>query len=766
MSVYNFRLALRHLVRRKIYTVVIVLSLAVGFTCAGLLLSFITAELRTDSFHLKGFRTFQAFSDDPFEGKGKLSYLPGQTAHYLRESYPEIENVVQLGTLGNTALSFKDATLDNIELLSVDSTFFSVFSYPIYTGSAKHALTSETIVLTREKAIALFGSDHVVGETIMLKVSDTTRTLVVSAVLDAAPENSHLKFEALVSHDVLKNRFFGGATYLLLADGASRDNFTEKVNKDAKLPGLMGEGKLHYDFEPLRDSYFNPFNKATYMRTRSLPFVRTTAMVCGLIVFMAAFNFISLYLLSLQERKKESGIKKTLGVSIGRLGRSLATEVVLYIAFAFCLAIGLIALVLPVFNSILDASISMRYVTRLDLMAIMGGAMLVLGLVVVGFSLLQQRRVLPISLMKTSQGSRVAFNKSLFTIQFIISITLAVCAVTVIRQMHFLATAPLGFNRDIVVLRADESQVAKLPVLKNKILELPGVRNASIGNGSPVFGNWMIRYDLEDGKWYTAMTYSGDEDYMRTLDLQLLEGNLPGPSSPGRVVNEALVRMFELKDPVGKVIPGTKDDIIIGVVRNFTSTSFKDEYQPAVISFSSGNSRLLIDYQGSSLTTLLPAIEAQWKQIFPGEYFSCHLIQEELMKKYKDDTFLYKTVVSYACVSMIISCFGLFALSWAVAHSRMKEVGIRKVLGATARDIMRLLSFSFLKRIVIAFVVAAPVSYYLMDKWLDNFVRKVTMDATTFASAGIAVTLVALATMSVQMVRAALRNPVDELRTE
>jgi putative ABC transport system permease protein len=315
------------------------------------------------------------------------------------------------------------------------------------------------------------------------------------------------------------------------------------------------------------------------------------------------------------------------------------------------------------------------------------------------------------------------------------------------------------------VLQANRVQAKRLPALKTELLRLPGVQHAAIANGSPVFGNWMVRYEVEDGKSYSAMLYSGDEDLINTLDLQLLKGELPSATRQGKLVNETLIKMFDLKDPIGKKIPGA-EDIIIGVVKDFTATSFKDEIQPAIISYSTDNSRILIDYRGEAFTSLLPSIETAWRRLFPGEHFSYHLIQDELMKKYKNDTFLFKTVVSYAVVSMVISCFGLFAMSWAVAQSRMKEVGIRKVLGAKAANIVGLLTVSFVKRIVVAFILAAPLSYYLMNSWLEGFARKVPMDVLTFVSAGVAVALVALSTMSLQTIRAALSNPVEELRRE
>lgn len=765
MSLYDVRIALRHLWRKKVYTLVIVVSLAIGFTCTGLLLSFVLVELNTDSFHKNAHRTVQLLSDDPFGGDGKLAYIPAVTKQHLSDNYPEIEHIVQMGTIGMVSLATPSMTAEDVQLLAVDSTFFSVFDYPLYAGNVSKALTPGGIVLSREKALVLFGNKKPLGETVTLKTADTTYTLMVSAILDHSAENSHLNFEALISQLTLKQPIGGGATYAVLVEDTDAEALKGKVNLDARLPGIIGEGKLQYDFEPIRESYFNASNKMTFMRSRSLPFLKTAALVCGVILFMAAFNFISLYLLSLQERRKNAGIRKTLGITSLRTLKSLTTEVGFYMFFAGLLTAFLITVVQPYVNTILESTLTFRYFLRTDLLLMAVAIVFVLAMVVIGCSLSQQNGVLPVSLMRGNSTSRIAFNKWLFTIQFVVSATLAVCAVTVIRQMHYLQTAPLGFNRDIVVLRAKPSQVPRLSALKNSLLTVPGVKHVSITSGSPVFGNYIARYELPDGKNYTAMLFSGDEDLMHTLNLQLVEGEFPTALKGGRVVNEALLRMFDLKDPIGQLIPGT-EDVIIGVVSDFTVTSFKDEYPPSIISYSEGNSRMLIDFSGGPVNAVLPAIERAWKETFPGEYFSYHLIQEELMKKYKDDTFLFKAIVTYAVVSMVISGFGLFAMSWAVAQSRTKEVGIRKVLGARVRDIVGLLTSGFVKHILIAMVLAAPIGYYLMDKWLEQFSRKQPFDLFTFVAAGCVVAIVALLTMSVQTLRAAMSNPVEELKKE
>jgi putative ABC transport system permease protein len=565
---------------------------------------------------------------------------------------------------------------------------------------------------------------------------------------------------------VSKKKWYGGASYVLLNDSSHRAALVEKINKDSQRPGLLELGKAVYSLEPLKQSYFNASNKMTYMRMRNPFFIKMGILACALILFMASFNFISLFLLSMQARRKEAGVKKMLGISGWSLMRASSLEVALYVVVAFAFAITLISFLLPSFNSITEGSLALAYLSRVEVLLWVGGIVFALGITVVLFSMAHQRKVRPVELLKNVSTSKVAFSKMLFTIQFIVSITLAICAITIIDQMNFLRNEPLGFNRNILRMQSPGKKINdRLVSLKQSLLRIKGIEHASITTGNPISGNWTARYDLQDGKFYTPYLFSGDEDLFSTLNLTLVEGELPSATRMGKVVNEKLVKYFHMNHPIGEKIPGT-DDQIIGVVKDFTCTSFKEEIQPAIVSYSVGNSRLLIDYSGQPLSSLLPQIQDAWKNIFPDYIFTYQVIQEELMKKYKEETFFYKTVVTFAITTMVISCFGLFALSWAVTQSRTKEMGIRKVLGATANDVMNLLTMNFLRRIAIAFLIAAPFGYYLMNEWLSHFARRISVDAKIFAFAGATVLLIALTTMSLQTLRAARTNPVKELKND
>ncbi len=269
--------------------------------------------------------------------------------------------------------------------------------------------------------------------------------------------------------------------------------------------------------------------------------------------------------------------------------------------------------------------------------------------------------------------------------------------------------------------------------------------------------------ELEDEKFYSPFLFGGDEDFINTLELTLIEGTLPSATNRGSLVNETFVRYFDLKDPVGQKIPGDRGEIS-GVVKDFTVGSFKQEIPPVIISYYENGRALLIDYSSHNLGRLIEQLRKEWAEVFPDRFFDYQVIQEDLLTKHNDEIFLSRMVIAFSLLSIVLSCFGLFALSWAVVHNRTKEIGIRKVLGATSADILNLLTLSFTKRIALAFVIAAPISYYLMNKWLQGFVNRIELDAWIFVISALVMGFVSALALSVQTLKATITSPVAELR--
>lgn len=762
---HNLKLILRNLWKRRVYSFVILLSLTVAFVCSNLLIAFLVHETRTDSFHAKHERIFQLFSDDPFEAHGRISFVPKAFADYAASHYPEVRNVCQINNLQGAALETDNGIFRDLMILRADSSFFSFFDFPLVQGRRDDCLAPGKIVLSAEKAMVLFGRRDVAGEVVTLRTDDSLALLTVSAVFEKPVENTHLNFDALVPQDILRGKSFGGVSYLLLNENTDIGAFGAKVNGDPMRPSLVGPGKIDYHLSALTASYFNPDNKFPFMRTRSPMFIRIVFVVCGLIMFIAAFNFINLFLLFSQYRRKEIGIKKTLGITPATLLGFSAVEASIYIAFSMLAAFLATAMLLPLFNSGFESRLTAAYFFTPAVLFPVTTVIVLSAASVAGISAWKQWRMKAVNLMARDRA-RLRFNRELLTFQFVISITLAICSVTIVRQVRYIEHAPLGFNRSIVQVNAPGRKRSELlRALKQRVSQLKDVTNVAISDGNPISANSIVRLELDSGQFYSAYLFSGDEDFLKTMDLQILEGKLPLRERAGNLVNEQLVRQFGIAKPVGEIIPGTKD-VIAGVVKDFTIGSFKQAIPPVIISYHEEGRALLIDYSGTDLSTLLPQLQEEWARVFPDNFFDYQVIQADLMKKYKGDILIYKIVVSFSIVSVLLSCIGLFALSWAMVQNRTKEIGIRKVLGATSADVLNLLTWSFMKRIALAFFIAAPIGYYLMDRWLMEFIKRVSLDAWIFVLSALIMMAVSALALSVQTVKAALTNPVDEIRNE
>lgn len=602
------------------------------------------------------------------------------------------------------------------------------------------------------------------GQLVTLHAGDTTVQLTVSAIIGRPEENTHLNVDALVHPSVLSKKWYVGISYALLQEERSSEELTQKINTDAHRPGLIGPGKATYFLNPISSSYFTPEN-APFLKKRSAVFLKVVYVVCAVVFFIASFNFINLFLLFAENRKKEVGIKKTLGLTTNGLLAFCLLEAAVYIFIASFLGLLLAVLLLPVFNTVFDSSLYAAYFFKLQVIAPIAGVLFLSGAVVVSIAVLKRWRIKPINLMG-KHSSKVRFSRVLFTFQFIIAITLTICSITIMQQMDHIEKAPLGFNRELVQLNAPNAKFSELlPVLKQKVALLPDVNNVTISGGNPISGNAIVRLELEDGRSYSPYLFSGDEDFLKTLGLELIQGTFPSKENKGNLVNETLVRQFGLMNPIGQKTPGT-DGLIVGVVKDFTISSFKQQVPPVLISYHENGRALLVDYRGNNLGRLISQLQKEWQNVFPDNFFDYQVLQVDLMNKYKDEVFLFKMVVSFSLVSIVLSCFGLFALSWAVTQNRTKEIGLRKVFGATSLDIFNLLTVSFTKRIGFAFLLAAPIGYYLMDQWLRIFVNRIDLNASVFILSGVMMMAVAALALSFQTVKATMTNPIDEMRNE
>ena len=696
---------------------------------------------------------------------GKISFIIEKTTEHITANYPEIGAICRLSAVEELELSNDGVFWTDFIVLAADPVFFTVFDYPLLYGNKETALRPGGIVITRRLAEVIFGYPDAMGKEILLKQKNTHKFVTVTGILDEIPGQSHLKFDALISYTEFDNLWWA-VNYLLLNANTSRLQLTEKINEDEHVPGLLGPGKSEFFLQPIKQVYFDQSNSRPFSVARDKIFIWIGWTVSFLILLIAGFNFINLFLLLLMKRKKEFGLKKVLGASVASIRNTTMTEVFIYVSLSYALSLLLTLFFLPEFNNSLNTAIEFSDFSNFNIVIAYGAIIFLLSVVVVFYLSGKLSKLPPISVISGNVTSRVKFNKVMLQFQFVISIVLTICAITIIAQINYIKNKPLGFNRNLIELEvADSIMKTKLPVLKQKLLEIYGINNVAITNGNPL-GNWKIRYELENDEYYTPNVFSGDEDLINTFGLEVIRGDYH--NRKGEIVNETLVKYFNFIDPLGETLPGTKK-LIIAVVKDFNIGSFKNEIPPVVISLDENDplgKSMILDYPAGKLAGILPEIEKSWRRVYPDYPFEYRIIEDELLKAHKDDLYFLKIIVSFALICILITCFGLFSLAWAITQNRTKEIGIRKVIGATFFDIFQLLTVDFSKWILVAFILATPIAWYLMNEWLQNFSFRIKLSPVIFMAGGIIIFVIALLTVSIHAIRATRVNPVDELRNE
>jgi len=761
--------SLRNLFRNKIYSFTILLSLGIGFTVANILAAFIVHEWNTDSFHHKKDRIYRLISEDPFGQGHRLSFISKKSKDYFSNNYPEISAATMMYVINQHGLSdpVSNRKLEDLIILAVDSAFLKIFDYPLNPGSYIDPVRPDHLVLMNKTAEKLLIQRNPIGEMVNLHTDTSKISFIVSGIIDKPIHNSHLNFDVLVLYSDFK-KLWGGVSYVLLSPGVNISNFEKKINNDPNTPDMIGEGNIDYYLQDLDQVYSDVDNTRNFSKARDEIFIWISWTVIILILFLAGFNFLNLLFVSFLKRWKEFGMKKVLGASPFVFKLTALIEVSSYIVLSLILSFILILWFMPIFNDLINTSLTITYFAEINIIMISAAMIFIIAFFVILkiTDYLYHERL--ISLISHNKRLKIRFNRAMLSLQFIISITLIVCAITMVEQMNYVKEKPLGFNKNLFELRLPSNiQVPDPSVIKAKLVGIPGVESVSTCSGNPISDNMIARYDLENGNFYTPYIYFGDDDYLQTMGFKLIRGTFPGiANTHGRLVNEAFLRYFNMEDAINKKIPGTQEDYITGIVKDFNIGSLKNKIPPAIISRSDLSSILIAKINPETITSVLPAIEDYWREIYPDRSFKYIWIDDELFLKHKDDLIFSKIIITSSLISILISCFGLFALSWGTSHERSKEIGIRKVIGATSGQIFFLLSKFYIKYILVAFIISAPIAYYLVRWWLEKFVFKIDISFSIYLIAGISIIFITLITISFQTIRSSLTDPVKELRYE
>ncbi|TNE59260.1 MAG: ABC transporter permease [Bacteroidetes bacterium] len=817
---YNYlKITIRNLRKYKAFTLINIAGLAIGVACCMLILLFVVYELAYDKWNPNADRIFRPVTEIQFGGSHfDLAVTGSPIGPDMKQQFPEVEAYCRFRQYGSYLVKREGEDQQNIreeDALTVDSSFFQVFPVQVLEGDPRTCLTQpKSLAISKSRAIKYFGAlQMAIGQTLIL---DNKENWVVRAVYEDLPPTTHFKADLLLSmngnEEVLNDTPLWASsnnfqTYILIRDGVNLKDFEkkflafskEKVNETARrifgqdISMLESTGQyVRYSLQPLTVIHLFSDKTAELQPNGSIQHVWIFSAIALFVLLIACINFMNLTTARSAHRAREIGVRKVLGSPRTALIRQFLGESIILATIAVGLAVCIAALVMPWFADITVRPITMPWGQPFFWLALVAGIAIV-GFLAGIYPAFFLSSFSPIHTLKgQSEGKRGGgrLRSVLVVFQFATSIALIIATAVVYNQLNYIQQKKLGFQKDQVLILEDAYALGDaISAFKHEALQHPAVETATISGYLPVPSNRSdqtfskVRAFREDQsvnmqRWVT------DPDYIKTLGLEIVSGRYFDPErfpsdSSAVVINETAAALFGFSEPLGSKIYSPKgrikgdqvpDDFeehtVIGVVKDFHFSSLRDHIGP--LSFWLGDSRsyISIRYKAAETQPLLASLENSWKRLAPGQPFAYRFMDDAFSKVYISEQRIGKIAGIFALLSVLVSCLGLFGLAIYTAERRTKEIGIRKVLGATTTGIVRLLSAEFLKLVLIALVLATPLAWLFMDRWLENFAYRIEVGWWVFVLAGIIALLVAFMTVGLQSIRAALSNPVKALRNE
>jgi putative ABC transport system permease protein len=802
-------IAWRNLQKNKIYSFINIIGLAIGLASFLLITLFIMDELSYDRYNTNADRIYRINSDIKLGG-GEL-HMPvtsDMMGQILIKDNPSIEQFTRIYNSNGSKLIKKDKVfIIEDRVAHVDSTFFDVFTLPAIAGNTHTALNEpNTVVITESTAKKYFNSTDVLGKTIETN-DDKDPIYKITAVIKDIPSNSHFHFDFMFS---MKNAGYEWGqltshnfhTYLLLKPGTDykqlEKNFEQYIDKYV-LPSVkqfikinsMEEfrksgNRLDYTLIPLTKIHLHSDRSFELSAGGNIQYVYIFGAVALFILLIACINFMNLTTARSAGRAKEVGIRKVLGTERRFLIFQFLTESTMMALMSLVLAILIAYLVLPVFNDVANKSMHLGSLFSSRILPLLIALPVVVGLLAGSYPAFFLSAFRPIEVLKgkLKLGSNSTSLRSVLVVfQFATSIVLIVGTLVIYKQLNYIQSKDLGYNKDQVLV-IDNTYVLgdQARAFKNSVLQMNGVMSGTLSSFLPVSNSSRndntyfkdATFDINTS--IDMQTWRVDYDYFKTLGMQIIRGRGFSPEYGGDsnaiVINETTAQFLGYADPIGKKIFNTDDDKkpvsynIIGVVKNFNFETLKQSIGPLCFFLGKRSGTASFKVSTANVKGLVGKIGTLWKQMSPTMPFTYRFLDESFNEMYQSEQRVGKIALIFSTLAILIACMGLSGLATFIAEQRTKEIGIRKVLGASVQGVVQLLSKDFLKLVAIAFVIAAPFSVWVMNRWLSDFTYRVKLEWWIIALAGILAILIALATVSVQAIKAAVANPVNSLRSE
>ena len=802
-----FKTAFRNLSKNKFYTSINIIGLAVGLATCLLIFLYVVDELGYDKYNANAARIYRVNNDIKFNGNYlDLAQVPAVMGPTMLREMPQVQQYVRINWHGSFLVKKGDENIQEQRVAYADSTLFDVFTLPVIAGDAKTALKDyHSLVITETIARKYFNSTDVIGKTMLM---NDTSNYKITAVIKDIPKQSHFHFDFFVpmveNPGINEDNWLSEnyTTYILLKKNADVKQLEAQLNPfmdkhvGPQLQSVVnislsdfkkGGGYIRASLTPLTAIHLHSNKQGELDGNGNAEYVYIFSGIALMILLIACVNFMNLSTARSSNRAKEVGVRKVLGSLRANLIQQFLTESFLISFVALVIAILMAWLLLPYFNQLAGKEINAAALLQPNMVLSLIVLMLIVGLLAGSYPAFFLSSFQPIDVLKGKLAKgfkRSWLRNSLVVFQFVISIVLIFGTIVIYNQLNYIHNKDIGFNRNqVVIINHANTLGNQAAAFKKELLQVSGVQNATMSGYLPVnYGRNSSTYftspTLDPTTGINVQAWTVDENYVPTLGLKIVEGRNFSPQfltdSTGIIINEAAAKFLATKDLLNKKFYTLKDiqskqmiDYhIIGIVKNFNFSSLRDVVTPLALFLGKDNGNISVRISSGDIPNTVAQIKNKWKAMAPSQPFDYSFMDDDFNKLYTTEQRTGNIFITFAVLAILIACLGLFGLVTYAAEQRIREIGIRKVLGASVSNIAGMLSTDFLQLVIISATIAFPLAWWVMNKWLQGFAYRVTISWWVFAIAGVLALLIALITVSFQAIKAAIANPVKSLRTE
>jgi len=798
----HLKIAYRNFIRHKLYSFINVFGLATGLSICMIISLWVLRELSYDRFHENAHRIYRVerelFRDNLYS---RWPITSGTYKQALIDDYPEIVNAVRVWRREFAIKDHKNF-VHRQEMFAVDNSVFEMFDFHLEEGDKKTALKEPmTVVLTRENAVKYFGKGDAVGKSLSFEWQEELIDFEVTGILEEVPENSHIHFDMLIAIASYKEEPFDNwrgnylYTYVLVAENTQKQDLEEKLKAfvtqrlephygDLLLQDRSIHEVLKMHLFPIRDIHLHPSANWEVEPGGNILSVYIFSCIAVLILIIACMNFVNLSTARASKRAKEVSLRKTVGAEKHQLRVQFIQESVLMAFVSLVLALVMSSLFIQAYNGIFSENLSLSLLLQLKNLIILVGATFAVGVLAGLYPAFYLTRFEPVEVMKggpLSGSGKSVFRRNMVIIQFSISIILIVGVFTVYKQMRYIQTRSLGFDKEnVVIIPVRSQQIAQnYGSFRNELMQNPQIISTSASSEVPADSHYSNSYvnRLESEEPISLIFFTSDYDYVETYRMEILAGRAFSrdfsTDTEGTIILNASAAHrigWTPEEAVGKKLEGAYSESaaqVVGVVENFHFKSLRREVEPmALLLYPDYIRDISIRIKPGDVGRTLNFIQQKWESLFPGEQFEYSFLDSRINQLYESEKKMQDLFVIFSALSIMVACLGLLGLVSFTAELRTKEIGIRKVLGASTGSVIVLLSKEFIKWILLANIVAWPLAWFMANKWLQNFAYRTNIGWIVFVLAGFMTMLIAIFTFIFQTVRTACAKPVNSLRYE